>query len=767
MLQVPQIDSTRFIGTTIEADEEIEKLELHVAMKLLQCPFLQQRLAGLNDLRTAVDKVQTAARLAQEHSRAKRSPSALPTNEGDRKRIRYEVPSQTQSQLELEKLEKARYPESSGSEEAERSDEEMEMIDPSDSENVGQLTNRVEDPGRFECVHFVRMFTCGGFPIGREKIVMNKRPNSVGSGIEETLMLAKKQRTINLDEAIELSNSMVDDELSSEDILEHQSISPMVQSAHMDLSELAFAPTRLTESYLANWLTENEFIKFLLSPGYLHSELLRRCGKICCFLAEQQRLTTKEIDMLWEIASAKSGMGVHESVKDSCYSILEDICGKLYHDLQNYLWHKVKVIPHSSHDERTIAFLRKYTLNTVNVDVAMRADAQSVSPEKTGDNDVASTQSPAGEGNMTTVSPGPSVTVKGEELLLLWDLAINSGNEEVAPQVRVKSLEYLSELIVCPVFGEVQGEVLQKCLDNLVIPHAIPQSYSIFRTIVSKTPSFSKLQTGLRIQPIQFGDATVSGESSVDFEDRLLDVVVKEIEHFCKTAEVGRPARSTTAAMEIEAEIPESSVVELSIAREDPNEESASLLRQIKQSAKLEEGAHGSPFLHDLNSRLSFLRFLIRGRVAHGMKLGAVERIWKSTVLSDLPGVVTDAVLLWLRDAHQENTDVFFRKEDNVPQRLLTALLPQVPIMNLRPSTFLFFKYFFFLVNADEKRLVQIKQVAPTTAAVHSPLPQPEEQTTLSVSTISLRGFGLLWSMALESKDHSVSVHLRSTTLTV
>lgn len=124
----------------MEADEEIEKLELHVAMKLLQCPFLQQRLAGLNDLRTAVEKVQSAARLAQEHSRNKRSPSAVPANETERKRIRYEV--SVRSQLEMDKLEKARYPESSGSEEPERSDEEMEMIDQSDSENAGPLPNR-------------------------------------------------------------------------------------------------------------------------------------------------------------------------------------------------------------------------------------------------------------------------------------------------------------------------------------------------------------------------------------------------------------------------------------------------------------------------------------------------------------------------------------------------------------------------------------------------------------------------------------------------
>lgn len=583
----------------------------------------------------------------------------------------------------------------------------------------------------------------------KPEAVVAKRPSSVGPAVDEAMSQAqaKKQRTINLDDAIELSTSVVDDELSSEDILEHQSISPIVQSGHMDLNELAFTPTRLTESYLANWLTEHEFIKFLFSPGYLHTELLRRCGKICCFLAEQQRLTTKEIDLLWEIASAKSGVGVHESVKDSCYSILEDICGKLYHDVQKHLWHKVKDIPHCAHDERTIAFLRKYILHTADV----------APPDKQEE----------AEGS------NGSVKRNGEELILLWDLAVNTRGEDIVPQVRMRSLEYLRELIVCPVFADIQGDILQKCLDNLAVARAIPQSYSIFRSIVSRTPSFDKLKPALTMKPIRFAIGSPPNshelskappEEADDFEEVLLDAVVKELEHYCVLAKGKRKGVCPTTENYGQGDIREADVVELSISQEEPGEESLCLLRQMQRRAQMEtaESAECVQFLRDLNSRLNFISFLIREGVVSGMKLAAVECIWQNTVLSELYGAGADAVMVWLRDAHQEIRGLFC-KEDNIPRHLLTSLLPQLQLSKLRPSAFLFFKYFFFLVNAEEKRLVRSKSTVRVETSHPGPQLQPlkvEEQIVLSVRTIALRGFGLLWSMALESRDHSVSLNV-------
>ncbi|CAF4170771.1 unnamed protein product [Rotaria sp. Silwood2] len=56
------------------------------------------------------------------------------------------------------------------------------------------------------------------------------------------------------------------------------------------------------ERKLANWIIENKIIDYLFGPN-LHTELLKQCLTILIFLASNNLLTVKHIDLIWSCVS--------------------------------------------------------------------------------------------------------------------------------------------------------------------------------------------------------------------------------------------------------------------------------------------------------------------------------------------------------------------------------------------------------------------------------------------------------------------------------
>ena len=91
----------------------------------------------------------------------------------------------------------------------------------------------------------------------------------------------------------------------------------LLESAEREITHLIF--------YLSK---EHSFLSTLLSPSYLHPELLKRFIVIPSFLAEQGEFTSDDIIAIWNAAMTSS----HESIQHAVYELLIGLLDKLEKD---------------------------------------------------------------------------------------------------------------------------------------------------------------------------------------------------------------------------------------------------------------------------------------------------------------------------------------------------------------------------------------------------------------------------------------------------
>ena len=107
--------------------------------------------------------------------------------------------------------------------------------------------------------------------------------------------------------------------------------------------------------FLVQWIRDNLILENLYRDN-LHPELVKRCVEIPIFLAKENEMTTKDIDLIWN-----AGVDKHEAVTHSIYSLLNSLSPNLNIEHINYLFNLVKSIPLDSYDSHIIQLVRSIT----------------------------------------------------------------------------------------------------------------------------------------------------------------------------------------------------------------------------------------------------------------------------------------------------------------------------------------------------------------------------------------------------------------------
>ena len=94
----------------------------------------------------------------------------------------------------------------------------------------------------------------------------------------------------------------------------------------------------------------------------LHPELVKRCAEIPIFLAKENEITTKDIDLIW-----RAGVEKHEAVTHSIYSLLTSLVPNLNLEHVLYLFTSIKDIPLKSYDINTLQLIRTLTYYCLNL----------------------------------------------------------------------------------------------------------------------------------------------------------------------------------------------------------------------------------------------------------------------------------------------------------------------------------------------------------------------------------------------------------------
>ena len=75
---------------------------------------------------------------------------------------------------------------------------------------------------------------------------------------------------------------------------------------------------------LVSWFSQVQLFELLMSPEYLHTELLKRNDCIPTFLLDQDALSDSQLMVVWKAAVSSS----HESIRHGVYKLLQSIASK-------------------------------------------------------------------------------------------------------------------------------------------------------------------------------------------------------------------------------------------------------------------------------------------------------------------------------------------------------------------------------------------------------------------------------------------------------
>jgi len=156
------------------------------------------------------------------------------------------------------------------------------------------------------------------------KTDQNDKPSSISFSFHENETLQKVNHTLKAD-AITMKRTLIP-HASSLDTQENQ-FHPRIQENELSKSFESFLVESAEQeiSYLISFLTkEHSFLSTLLSPSYLHPELLKRLIYIPSFLAEQGELSSDDIKTMWSAAMTSS----HESIQHAVYELLIGLVDK-------------------------------------------------------------------------------------------------------------------------------------------------------------------------------------------------------------------------------------------------------------------------------------------------------------------------------------------------------------------------------------------------------------------------------------------------------
>ena len=105
-------------------------------------------------------------------------------------------------------------------------------------------------------------------------------------------------------------------------------------------------------SFLVSWIRNNDIMDQLYGDN-LHPELVKRSIEIPIFLAKENSLTENDIEFIWNAGAHK-----HEAITHVIYNVIESLSPYLNSSQLNFIFEKLKTIPCSSYDNRTMQLVR-------------------------------------------------------------------------------------------------------------------------------------------------------------------------------------------------------------------------------------------------------------------------------------------------------------------------------------------------------------------------------------------------------------------------
>lgn len=117
----------------------------------------------------------------------------------------------------------------------------------------------------------------------------------------------------------------------------------------------------LTVKTMTEWFRTNNFIE-LLYDSKRHPELIKRSSEIATFLAQNDGLTTQDIDIMWD-----KNMNKHESEVLIIYSNFMSLSQHLSYDLVDHLYQKIKKIHFDHYDTNLLQLINSLTIAGIRV----------------------------------------------------------------------------------------------------------------------------------------------------------------------------------------------------------------------------------------------------------------------------------------------------------------------------------------------------------------------------------------------------------------
>ena len=117
----------------------------------------------------------------------------------------------------------------------------------------------------------------------------------------------------------------------------------------------------MNSQILVSWLRDHKILEQLYQTQTFHSQLINRCVDVPRFLAQFDKLTPQDLDLIWSATYDK-----HETDLHAVYSSISELSSVLDLDQIEYLYKKIQAIPFESYDLQTLQLIRRVAASGVN-----------------------------------------------------------------------------------------------------------------------------------------------------------------------------------------------------------------------------------------------------------------------------------------------------------------------------------------------------------------------------------------------------------------
>ena len=210
-----------------------------------------------------------------------------------------------------------------------------------------------------------------------------------------------------------------------------------------------YGPFWVTKEYMCEWLQKNSILEIIFTRN-LHLEVLKRSYRIMNFLAANNKILAKEVEMIWDVAAGK-----HETIQKNIYDLLHNIARFLKPETLRMLIDKIRTQSHASYTQQHFDMLRTVSASLASWGTKVRIDFQFLGLE------------------------------------VLWDL-VQDDVRFAQPELHLSALQGLVEVLDYHDCRSIRGEYFTKCVNNLIRHRSVPQSLVVMTKLLQSLASKRK-----------------------------------------------------------------------------------------------------------------------------------------------------------------------------------------------------------------------------------------------------------------------------------